>query len=383
LKIIYIVESKFFKRDYDIFGIDLLFRRGYEDIEVWDCSQWLRPNYFKSYSHSAEIFEKYVKKVPSEKSIEKLFQTLPEENIFICIFGINSKSSSIFNYLNKHQCKYGFTSFGHLPKYGMVKSIIKMLKRPIALKRLPSILNSRLNLIKFKYQAIESSIKPDFVIFGGKVASNKYVIKKTTIIKSHYLDYDSFLSLEKLPEASKNKRYAVFLDDFGPYHPDNTKKIDAKEYYTMINIFFDYMEKILDMDIVIAPHPRADYLEENPFNGRSIIMESTASIVKGSNIVITRNSTAVSYAVMYRKPIVFVDSDMFPYVERELGKSMADFFFKPVINMNALNFTIQNDFFFVNEKIYKSYHELYIKESNTPEKQSWGIFADYLDTFYV
>ena len=327
MKIVYIVESKFFKRDYDIFGIDLLFRRGYEDIEVWDCSQWLRPNYFKSYTHSEEISEKYVKKVPSEKSIEKLFQSLPEDNIFICIFGINPKSYSIFNYLNKHQCKYGFTSFGHLPQYIKRKRIIRMLKRPIAsLKRLPSILNSRLNLIKFKFQALESSINPDFVIFGGKVASNKYISKKTTIIKSHYLDYDSFLSLEKLPEASKKKRYAVFLDDFGPYHPGNTKKIDPKEYYTMINIFFDYMEKMLDMDIVIAPHPRADYLEENPFNGRSIIMESTASIVKGSNIVITRNSTAVSYAVMYRKPIVFVDSDMFPYIERELGKSMADFF---------------------------------------------------------
>ena len=90
-------------------------------------------------------------------------------------------------------------------------------------------------------------------------------------------------------------------------------------------------------------------------------------------------STAKNFAILYNKPIVYIDSDNYSCGFRRdilghanaLGQS-------PVNIYNNLSQTIINDQ--IDIRLYKSYKETYIKEAGTPEKPVWDVFCDYLDT---
>ena len=77
--------------------------------------------------------------------------------------------------------------------------------------------------------------------------------KKTSVIKSHNFDYDSFLQKKHI-KSKKNSNYLVFLDEDGPYHSDfifaNVKPYITKEnYYPSMNLGLDLIAKSLKLNI--------------------------------------------------------------------------------------------------------------------------------------
>jgi hypothetical protein len=104
----------------------------------------------------------------------------------------------------------------------------------------------------------------------------------------------------------------VFLDDGGPFHRDQfifnvAFPYSVEEYFFNLNSFFRLVEKEFGCSIVVAGHPRVDYKEKgNPFEGRKIVHGETQKWVKSSNFVLSFCSTAVSFAVIYKKPVVFL-----------------------------------------------------------------------------
>ncbi len=377
MKIIFLVESKFCKRDYERFGIENLLKRGYKDIEVWDLSAWFRPDYSNKYKPKDLIVDENYKSIISKKVAMKLLKLLPSDSLFICIFRPNIKSIAIFNYLNKNKYMYGFLSFGHFPCHSKLSRVRQIINEPILL------LEKLVNLILVKiYTLISPPIEANFVLLGGRVATSNYISNKTTLLKAHTLDYDLFLSLRDVSRVGRKKNI-VFLDDFGPYHPDDSQRtpISATPYYTMLNNFFENLEVELGMEVVIAPHPRSDYKSiGNPFNRRTISSLSTIQTIKNSDVVISHGSTATSFAVLYNKPMFFMSNNFYPSYSREITNNMANFFQKKPIDISASDFVICGSDFIVDSDVYNLYKELYIKESGTPEKQTWDIFADYLDT---
>jgi hypothetical protein len=285
----------------------------------------------------------------------------------------------IFNYLNKNNIKYGFFSFGYFPVHGKFFRMKQALNDPfLILRRLID-----LTLVKI-YTLTLSPIKANFLMLGGGVATSNYIDNSTTKLKTHTLDYDLFLTLKDIPRRVKQNKYIVFLDDNGPNHPDDIGRnvaFTTKSYYEILNNFFDNLEMKLGMEIIIAPHPRSNYKSiENPFNGRIISSLSTINTVKDSEIVISHASTAISFAVLYNKPMLFMCNKLYPSYAQEGVKNMAAFFNKRTIDISTLDFVIQDSDLAIDYEAYNSYKELYIKESGTPEKPTWDIFADYLDT---
>ena len=382
LKIIYLVESKFCKRDYDRFGLKRLSKRGYNDVEVWDFSPCFRLDYCGQYLPKDSLEgERYIKISNKDFAIQ-LLQSLSGDNVFICLIHPDKKSSYIFNYLNKKQYAYGFLSFGHMPVHGGKSFFAKALANPVyALGKLIKKINE-------KIYNLNAVISPSFAILGGEVAKNRYINDKTVVLKAHTLDYDLFLASSTLQKKDGKSRYAVFLDSCTVGHPDSidsgSRAVNAERYYREINSFFKYVRLELDMPVVISPHPRSDYVKNgNPFDDCAISTQSTCDAVRDSSLVITSNSTSVSFAVLYNKPIVFLNGDVFPvHVQREI-EDMVIFFHKDSIDIAAPNFAIQEKDVAVNSNIYSAYKELYIKENSTPERQTWDLFSDYLDKTYI
>ena len=92
-------------------------------------------------------------------------------------------------------------------------------------------------------------------------------------------------------------------------------------------------------------------------------------------------STALNFAILYNKPIIFLDSNRYSMIYRECILGHANALGESPVNIsNALDLTMINDQ--IDDRMYKNYKENYIKEAGTPEKPVWDVFCDYLDTMH-
>ena len=66
----------------------------------------------------------------------------------------------------------------------------------------------------------------------------------------------------------------------------------------------------INLKIIIAAHPKSD--EEGPLDylgNRLAIIDKTEELIKGSEFVVSGSSTALAFAIIYKKPIFFIYSN--------------------------------------------------------------------------
>ena len=60
------------------------------------------------------------------------------------------------------------------------------------------------------------------------------------------------------------KNFFLYLDQYEHDHPDynynEVRKINAKDFYKSLNIFFDRLEQKFKKKVIIAAHPRSKTL---------------------------------------------------------------------------------------------------------------------------
>jgi hypothetical protein len=236
---------------------------------------------------------------------------------------------------------------------------------------------------------MESIGQLDFVFYGGKKAleptTKNFLRESVNKISAHSLDYDQFL----LNEPSECEgQYIVFLDQFLPHHQDfyllkkNHKSSNQEiinQYYERLNLFFSKLEREYKTKVIIAAHPRSDYVANDiRFEGRKVMHNSSAKLVKKSKFCITFCSTAVNFAVLYHKPIVLIYMDIFSLFVRRYDQELA----KAMSNELSLNFcSIDKEYeveININNDSYSNYIDNYIKENNSEKKLFWEIVLDSL-----
>lgn len=383
-KIIFIIESIFNLRDYHRFGISILTQRGFQ-VGIWDLSAYLAPEYYKNYTPPDPInFINHIT-IRRKSEVDNLLQGLNSQDYVVALFSVNRKSLYIVEYLYINKINYGSAAFGTLPFSITQLSLGKKIKRAIG--------NPQQFLLNAYHLLARQKLKLpplNFIIVGGST-QKKAVIKrqdfgeKTNIIDAHALDYDRFLEEEQTSEKRIIEGdYMVFLDEFGPYHPDNLSifrepDVNMDTYYTDMNNFFNLLEADLGIQVVIAAHPRSNYDKmENPFGGRKIIFANTIRLVKYAQIVLIHASTAVNFAVLYFKPLCFLSSSDYSIHYLHMIDSMAKNLSKKVIDISDYKY-IPSDYLSVDNTAYKKYKELFIKIDGTPEKNVWEIFADFIE----
>ena len=111
------------------------------------------------------------------------------------------------------------------------------------------------------------------------------------------------------------------------------------------------------MQVVICAHPKAEkYKTKNYFENRKIYFNKTCEIIKSSRGVISHNSTAVNFAVLSKKPIIFITSNLIKRINPVLDKQIL--LHSKNLKSNCIdidNYQQENLFFWkINEVFYKS-----------------------------
>ena len=104
--------------------------------------------------------------------------------------------------------------------------------------------------------------------------------------------------------------------------------------------------------------------------------------MENSLLVITHYSTAISYAVLFSKPIMLVTTnEYFSSYRKDRFISYSKALNKKVINVDDYNDNeiTSSKLFNVDLSIYKKYIEIYLKEKSSARKNLWQIVIENLD----
>jgi hypothetical protein len=225
--------------------------------------------------------------------------------------------------------------------------------------------------------------KPQFLMTGGRSykAHLSYIRNKDiALIKAHSFDYDRVLELNNTVKS--DNEYILFLDQDLPNHPDtiSNRIVSSSDYYSKLNEFFLYIEKVFRIKVVISKHPRTS-CGKNMFNGRQVIADSTASLAKDAKLILAHYSTSISFAIIYNKPIIFIIEDQYHLRAKIAINKIASHFDQTPVDISSNEYDFKKDCMAINYELYQKYMNAYIKEKGTPEKQSWEMFSDYLNAF--
>ena len=202
-------------------------------------------------------------------------------------------------------------------------------------------------------------------------------IKEEMIVHGNSIDYNNYLN-NISSEASIENR-AVLLDRPAPaFNSDYVleklvERTTSEVWYPALSNFFDQIEDQTDVIVDIAGHYKSAHPHISPlFGNREVHYGRTREMVQNCKFVITISSTAISYAVIYRKPIILIYSDQ---LKLDKVKMMEIYFLADLLGITPINIDeppvdIKN-FLFVDEAKYINYEKscLYSENSMRPNYQ--------------
>jgi hypothetical protein len=390
-KIVFIDEVPLIHRLYERYGIQILLDAEFA-VEIWDCVPFLVPS-LADYHVSDPLRFDGIRSFRTEREALDAIDREHRTTVFVLDIGYRRQSWGIFRALSRKRHVYGVqlldtqpnvTDTTHAKMARWMPNLFSSPRRVVwaVLRKLPP-----------RWLGIHL---PDFVLSGGASSVDKIRYPfgvPTRQVMAHALDYDLFLKRPKWTQRDEHapqENYAVFVDEFWPFHPDvrfygMPFPVRAEEYYPKLVRFFERVEMDLGLAVIIAAHPKS-YYERLPdyFGGRRVIKGKTAELVRDAKLVMTHDSAALNFVVLYRKPALFLNSAVHPAWNGYICiDRMASLFGKQPINLDKLPLTIDWDIELqVNEAAYVDYQEKYIKQSGSPNKPAWQIFADFLNTLH-
>ena len=384
-KFLILTDIGFSNRDYLRFGIEIL-RKKYQ-VEILDFTEWLSPEYWKTYKEKIFYCDGY-KKILNYEDFEK---NITGKNIISVIDYLSSdKSYLIKNYINKNQIPITKVQAGTVLENK--RTFIEWLLKLFFLILDPKVLLKKILMrLKAKYIKNKSNFSYNYLIIAGFAGLNTPIARNAKkIIKAHTYDYDIFLKSKNKTSILHKEPYAVFLDQYLPFHPASIFRkekslVTSENYYFSLNDFFKNFEDKTGLEDVFAAHPRSRYdLYSKYLYGRKYHLFKTSELVKNSKIVLLHTSTSISFAILYNKPLIFLTSN-------EYKKSFDDFRINSYSRtMNSLLFNIDdkdnyskipkgNGIFSFDKNKYKEYKNEHIKYSGTPDNYLWNIFLDNIE----
>lgn len=385
-KIVFFTHSPFCKRDYDRFGIDLLKQNGFA-VEVWEFTPFMYPRVFAEYQAPDPIAFKQHRLFMTKKEALSAIAALPKDCYIIVLFGYYLASFSIYRAIAKNNLRYALITALAIPASRQAShlSVIKKMTLLKIINRLSRLFNPEILIERTPFPCL--GIKPaQWNLAGGEKSAKayKYPFDGTTkTLWLHTFDYDLYLQEKGRPCAEED--IAIFLDENLPFHPDYihlgvAAPVSANEYYPLLCRFFDKIEKELGLKVVIAAHPRSHY-EKGPdyFNGRSVIRGKTVNLIKKAKLVIMHSSTSVNYAILFKKPLIFLTSDKIGRTaDGARISAMSALLAKTPINLDQIKAGNLHNELCIDEKAYANYKNDFIKREGSADLPFWQLFADQI-----
>ncbi|WP_278683088.1 hypothetical protein [Paraclostridium bifermentans] len=294
---------------YKTFYIDEIHKSGF-NVEYWDCSNisW------KGISLPNTMNLQIVKKILSFEEFSKLVEEYSKyKSLFSVELRKNQTNLPFFKILSNHNC--------YMIRFKMFENCVLPISKleimhSIKTGKIISDIYSRLykKIINKKIDKLYKAegIKEYDLIFSSSGKCDIYI---------NHPDYDKSL-LDSNKNYNIESNYIVYLDNYFPYHPDiqlnnpNFKQININKHYIELNRIFKYIEDKYNKKIIIAAHPKANYIN-NPFDGRNIIKNDTQYLIKNSFMVLLHSSNAISFAIIYDKPVVYISTSQYKKAKTE------------------------------------------------------------------
>lgn len=283
------------------FYIDDLIHAGIQ-VEYWDVSTLIHDKFTLADELSLDL----VKRISSFEGFKSLLsEQEADKNIYIVELFSKKSAFLVIDYLNSLDYFYiRIDSY-----YGTTLPMTAARKIKLVTQKLrQGYFWERLNMF-WRERVLHKPNSVIFDLFFSVKEPSKRLFKRFVPINS--IDYERFLthkpaaSLVQIPP----QKYAVFLDEYLPYHPDfrilvKQNYVDANKYIAQMNALFDALETRYGIDIIVAGHPKSDY-PIGTFGNRKILKYLTPDLTKNAAFVILHASLSVNYAVLWNKPMVF------------------------------------------------------------------------------
>jgi hypothetical protein len=233
--------------------------------------------------------------------------------------------------------------------------------------------NEIIKKIKIKiFQKIFSffNFYPDFFLYAGSKKKKIFKdIKFTKLIKFNTWDYSNILHYKK---KIKLKNYFVFVDGAGPKDFSDRELLGKKHYLTSdvwykdLKFFLFHLKKIYNLDLIILNHPFSSKKKvQKYYKGIKNFSNKTQELIKNSKFVVTRQSTAISYALYYRKPILLIYSNQNKndYYDINISSKLSKLLKLNSFNINDLKKkSFIDNFMKINLNLYNKYIFNYLSE---------------------
>lgn len=380
--ILILTETTFLERDYARFGVETL--RKYFDVHILDCTPWLRPVFWEQNAYLSYACAGH-----------QAIHSLADFQQATSLFG-NQTVAIDYLFSGKPHCQLRNV----LRRAGILRAVVFSSQLPdvrrSGIGAFRDLLRQIRDKVQLHYARTRCYLHPRFPLPGWvadiAIVSGLNNLKSVkaqcpNLIRAHAFDYDTYLTTS--PSKSPEPAYAVFLDQNLVSHTDvlvtgRQHSVSSSRYFPALNHFFDHVEHATGMSVVIAAQPRAKYdTSGQRFRHRQVVFGKTAELVQGACMVFAHYSTAISFPVLWRKPIIFLTTEelthswLFPFI-RAFQERLA----APLIDLD--NFDPQyafNQWRHVDTDAYENFEAMHIKIPNTPDRPIWEIVADELRNF--
>ena len=302
-KIVYLSYIRLTDRVSKTWFIDDLISRKI-NVEYWDLISFMRENHEELY----EIKPAYLSYIDSFKDLSyRIKRESQKQTIFIILFPYNFETFKVHRMLSKHKVKKVYIDWGAMPVHNHVPNSTTAKKIWRNRKSFKAFSSKLIRTLLKLYQSSPLFIKFKIVFTSGRILENRRQDAER-IVPLAFGDYSEFLNHNK-GERQKGKKSAVFLDINLPYQSDlklvSLPSINPEKYYSELDAFFTKIEHELDIEVIIAAHPKSSTNSDN-FLNRKVFRMKTAELVRDAEFIISHQSTSISYAVLNYKPILFV-----------------------------------------------------------------------------
>ena len=341
------------------------------DVSYWDVAQiWQEENPEGDYSDS--VITRFSTINEFKRS---LFSLDGEWCVIFLLIRYELRYFDLFRLLKKANVKCLFFEWALIPEIPQ-----SAISKAYNLVCSPSMLAYRtyqffVNRIIKTFRLIKD---PDWIFYAGMSAKwpeRKWIRQ----IPFNMCDYERFRDERRNETQLFQQPYALFLDIFLPYQSDlkilGWPVISPQPYYDSLNTFFDFIEIKHGVKIVIAAHPKSNYLPET-FCNRPIFKDKLPELVSNSSFILSHHSTSVCYAILALKPIIFFyTQEMLQAYKNTVIASIenfADYLRCPIYNIDADSLesvTIQP----VNTNLYYKYKYEFLTSKECEEMKNTDI----------
>ncbi len=345
-------------------------------VEYWDIVSLVR----EEHEEQGALNVDYLRHIKTYQEFEALVrQPENQEAVYVMLISYSGCFSKPFRLLSKYNCKMVYLDWGAMPIPAPASRWQRIIYRFFSNPR--DFVKMVIDIIAgIAYRKLDVVKRFDILFAAGSVLTSIDRHAKR-VLPFNLCDYDHYSRVKLADQRIVQGKYAVFLDINLPFQSDlsicGLPAVNAASYFKSLNQWFDLLEKTYNIKIVIAAHPKANYSSEN-FEQRQSYRLLSAELVKDAEIVITHTSTALSYAVLNLKPILFVYTDEMlriykNTVIREI-EGLASYLNAPVYNIDQITDGSQVIIKPPDRERYDSYKYNYLTSTESENFSSAEIF---------